>query len=729
MEERILSALERLGFATCDQVLKTARIFDSAERKTAKRVIAQLLDNGKIVLSARSKLALPEKAGIIKGKLIANAKGFGFVRPTEGSGEDIFIGERDMAGAAHGDEVLVKLNAINAGRGRRFKNSSRAGQNRSGEIIKIVSRGVTQIVGTYQNKGVYSCVVPDDVRFADEVFINKENDLGAKSGQKVCVKILRYPKRNDIAEGKIIEVLGDASDLKVSTLSIVRAFGYNEEFPPEVLEEAAKIPTKVTAEDLKGRKDYRKQMVFTIDGEDARDFDDAISLETSGENYLLYVHIADVANYVKQNGAIDKEAFRRGTSVYFPDYVLPMLPESLCNEMCSLKPNEDRLTLSVEMTIDKNGNVLDHKIYEGVIHSSYRMTYTKVTAILNGDTPLRKEYAKIVPMIEKMAELAKILIKRRDNMGQLDFDLAECQVVVNEKYETVDIRRKPRELSDRLIEQFMLITNEVVAKEFHNLDLPFVYRVHESPTPEGVTKFIDFASALGITLPKLSSESSPKVFQKILNDISGNEYETMVSKMMLRSMQKAVYFEKNMVHFGLACRDYCHFTSPIRRLADLTIHRIIKKYLHGEIGSENVGGIEEFVVRAAEQASVTERNADDVERAVDDLKKAEFMADKIGQEFDGLVSGAVESGIFVELENTVEGFVPLEDLPEDHYYFEEKRVRMVGRGHEFGLGQKIRVKLVSVDINLRRINFSVVESENVTKNVQNATFGAKKGKK
>ena len=716
MEQRIILALEKLGFATQDQILKTARVFDSAERKTAKRVIAELLDEGKIVLSARQKYALPERAGVFKGKLIGNAKGFGFVRPETG-GEDVFVGERDLNGAAHGDEVLVRINAK-----PKTRFGHKAGQNRSGEIVRIVARGTSRVVGVFENKGVYCCVVPDDTRFASEVFVAKENTMDAKSGQKVCVQITRYPQRNDIAEGKIIEILGDAGDVKVSTLSIIRAFGYDDVFPDEVLEEAAKIPTTILPADLKGRKDYRKQLVFTIDGEDARDFDDAISLEKQGEFYVLYVHIADVSHYVKRGGAIDKEAFRRGTSVYFPDHVIPMLPESLSNEMCSLKPDVDRLTLSVEMKIDKLGNVVSHNIFEGLIHSSYRMTYTKVTKILQKDPELCKEYAKIVPMLNQMAELTQILIKRRDNMGQLDFDLAECQVVVDENYKTVDIRRKPRDLSDRLIEQFMLITNETVARQFFHMNVPFVYRVHESPTPEGITRFSEFMGALGLK-ERVSAESGPKDFQKILLSVDGLPHETMVSKMMLRSMQKAIYYEKNMGHFGLACRDYCHFTSPIRRLADLTIHRIIKSVLKGEIGQNGFAALEEHVHLVGEQASVTERNADEVERAVDELKKAEFMSTKIGEVFDGVVSGAIESGVFVELENTVEGFIPLEDLPQDHYYFEERRVRLVGRGHEFALGQKIRVKVASVEIALARVNFVLAEdgdqnAENEAKNIK-----------
>lgn len=708
MEERILDALKKLGFATQDQIIKTARLFDASERKTAKRTIEDLVADGKIVLTARHKYALPEKAGIVKGKVIASAKGFAFVRPTEG--EDIYIAERDLNGAAHGDLVLVKIKSRNGGKyGKKFSTP----KSENGEVLRVLERGLSRVVGVFLSRGVYDCVVPDDLRFTNEIFIAKENINGAQKNQKVVVEITRYPKRNDIAEGKIVEILGDAGEAKVDTLAVIRAFGYDDVFPSEVLAEAAKIPTKLTEKDLEGRRDYRSQLVFTIDGEDARDFDDAISLKLTPDNcYELFVHIADVANYVKPNSAIDKEAFKRGTSVYFPDHVIPMLPEALCNEMCSLKPNQDRLALTCIMKINQKGNLEDYEVCESVIHSRYRMTYTKVTAILNGDPKLKKEYAEIVPMLEKMRDLTEILIKRRDNMGQLDFDLAETQIVVNDKYETVDVRQKPREMSDRIIEQFMLMANETIAKHFNQSKIPFVYRIHENPTEEGIHRFVDFASPLLPSLPHLSGEVQPKDLQKILLEVKDTPIENMISKAMLRSMQKAIYYEKNMGHFGLACRDYCHFTSPIRRLADLTIHRIIKMYLHGQISSGKVSALESYVHEAAEQASITEQKADEVERAVDQLKMAEFMSHKIGEIYSGTISGVIEAGVFVQLDNTIEGFIPAEMLPEDRYYFEEKRVRMVGKKQTFALGQKIRVKVFSVDVPETHINF-VLAPENV----------------
>lgn len=709
----VIDVLKRLKFATKEQVFKGIGAFSIESRIKAEKIISELIKNGDVVETARNKLALVKNVGIIKGEVAGNSRGFAFVIPIDKTDcEDLYVAERNLNGAVHGDIVLAKIIDKKSQKGRHKKNQS---LNRSGEIIKILKRGYSSIVGTFHNNGVYYSVVPDDARFAKDVFIQQDHTLSAQNGQKVVVEITRYPGRKDIAEGKIVEILGDASDYKVSTLSIVRNFGYSEEFPEDVIEESKKVPKEVKPKDIIGRKDYRKSICFTIDGDDARDFDDAISLKMDGELYCLFVHIADVSHYVSPTSAIGREAFKRGTSVYFPDYVIPMLPECLSNEMCSLQPNKDRLTLSLEMKINKNGEVVDYEIHEGIINSAFRMTYQKVTKILNKDDDLCKEYAIIVPMLDKMAELTKILIKRRDDMGQLDFDIAECQVVVDENYKTKDIIRKPRDLSDRLIEQFMLIANETIAKHFDKLNIPFVYRVHESPSEEGVKRFVEFTQALGLDGKKLTTSSRPKDFQKFLLESKNQLYETMVSKIMLRCMQKAVYFEKNLGHFGLACRNYCHFTSPIRRLADLTIHRIIKMTINGKLTQDKVASLEEYVHDVSEQASITERKADEVERAVDDLKKAEFMKDKIGQEFDAVISGVVESGIFVELNNTVEGFIDIDILPSDKYYYEERKIRLVGRKNIYILGAKLRVKLLSVDLPRAHINFGIVGKEDEKK--------------
>ena len=431
------------------------------------------------------------------------------------------------------------------------------------------------------------------------------------------------------------------------------------------------------------------------------------------EEYVLSVHIADVANYVKEGSQLDKEAFRRGTSVYFPDYVLPMLPKVLSNGICSLNPNEDRLAMSVVMKFDKFGNIKDYGMYEGVIRSNYRMTYTEVTKIFDGDQETKNKYIDVVPMLEKMAELAKILLKRRDDAGQLDFDLPEAQINVDSYGKITEIIKKPRNLSDRLIEQFMVITNEVIARHCSKINLPFVYRVHEDPTPERVSSFKAFIASFGLKLLAGNEGYKPMVFQKLLNQIKDTEFSKPISKIMLRSMQKARYAPENLGHFGLALKDYCHFTSPIRRYPDLVIHRIIKYMLRGELTANKLKVLEEFVVEASEQASITERNADEAERAVDDLKKAEYMLDKIGEVYEGNISGVTDGGVFVELDNTIEGYIYKENLPEDRYIFDETRYMLVGKRNRYMLGDRIAVRVANVDVNTRHIDFepAILEKE------------------
>ena len=523
-----------------------------------------------------------------------------------------------------------------------------------------------------------------------------------------------------MAQGKIIEVLGDAGDYKVTTLSIIRSFGLIEEFPQIVEDEAKKVAVPVSDDDIKNRKDYRNMMVVTIDGEDARDFDDAITVERRGSGYKLFVHIADVSHYVKENSVIDVEAFKRGTSVYFPDHVLPMLPVSLSNGMCSLNPNEDRFTLSVEIDFDENANILSHEIHKGVIRSSRRMTYTSVQKMIDGDAEEINKYEKEWNMLSIACELAKLLIIRRDKAGELDFDLPEAKIVVDNEGKVVEISKKPRGLADRLIEQFMVVTNEVVAGYFSKLEAPFVYRVHEIPTMEKIRNFKNFASGFGLVLHD-SNGATPKEFQRLLKQAKGETYFSALSKIMLRSMQKARYAPENLGHFGLALNNYCHFTSPIRRYPDLFIHRVISKIITGNINGNKLNELFEKADEASLQSSVTERNADEAERTVDDQKKAEFMADKIGEEYDAIVSGVSESGVFVELDNTVEGFIYREYLPNDYYTFEESKFMLTGRHNIFRIGDKLRVKLVKVDIITRHIDFILVDNAvntaNTSKNV------------
>lgn len=711
----LLDCLTKLKetYLTESQVIKAVQFDPHFDRNATKKMLMELVESGDVVITERHKFAVTSKSGVVRGVFCGNRNGYGFVEydPKE---EDIFIQECCVNGAVHGDTVLAKIKSPARGKGGR-NNFGR--HSKEGEIIRILKRKITTIVGTFSVSAGGGVIIPDDTRFCDQVFVSTENMMGAKTNQKVVAKILAYPARAQMAIGQIIEILGDANDLGVDTLSIIRSFGLTEKFPEAVIAEAKKVAVEPTAEALKGRTDYTKYLIITIDGEDAKDFDDAISLRKTEKGYTLFVHIADVSHYVKQDSELDKEAFNRGTSVYFPDMVLPMLPEVLSNKICSLMPNQKRLTLSVETDFDKFGNIKDYRINKGVIESAHRMTYTKVTKIFEGDKSLRAEYKDIVPMLEDMKTLAELLIKRRDNAGELDFNLPEVQIDMDEENKIKDIYRKPRNIADRLIEQFMVVTNEVVARHITNLDMPFVYRVHEVPSSEKMHNFNDFIKGIGLNLTIQEVEPKPRDVQKVLMTVKSRPMETVISNILLRAMQKAKYYEKPLGHFGLALKDYCHFTSPIRRYPDLIIHRIIKLVLDGKMDKRAFNYYSEFVVNASTQSSDRERLADEAERTVDDLKKAEYMKRFIGKEFDGMISGVTENGFFVQLENTVEGFVKTEDLPQDKYYYDENKYCMQGKNNTFRLGQKIKIKVFNSDVVTRKIDFVLAENWDISKKI------------
>lgn len=698
-------------YLTESQVVKHCGKSVNYNTATIRKLLGELVESGEVIITERGKYALTLRTSVVRGKFIGNIKGFGFVERADGSADDIFIPERRVNGAVNGDEVLVKVGAdkksfeFNRGRNRTSNRSS------EGEIIRILKRTVTTIVGTYEIIAGGGVVLPDDKRFADQVFIPLGKSLDAKVKQKVVVKIITYPARNQMAIGEIIEVLGYINDIGVDTLSIVRSYGLTEQFPENVINEANKVAVEPTEEDFKNRKDYRNELTITIDGEDARDFDDAIGLKKEGENYHLFVHIADVSHYVKQGGEIDKEAFNRATSVYFPDMVLPMLPEALSNNICSLNPNVDRLSLSVEIRFDKFGNIIDYEFFNGVINSDYRMTYTKVAGIYDGDKALIKEYKKIVPMLKDMHTLAELLIKRRKDKGELDFDLPEVQIDMDENNKIKEIRRKPRTMADRVIEQFMVVTNEVVARQMKNMDMPFVYRVHETPSPEKIHSFNDFVKGIGLNLTIPEQDTKPRDVQKVLTAAKGGAMQIVINSLLLRSMQKAKYSEIPLGHFGLALNDYCHFTSPIRRYPDLTIHRILKLVITGQMNNRNYDFYDDFVHTSAEQSSQRERLADEAERAVDDLKKAEYMLKFIGKEFNGFISGVIENGFFVQLDNTIEGFVSLDTLPEDGYYYDETKLALIGASNKFRLGQSVKIKMFNADLLTRKIDFVLADEK------------------
>ncbi len=688
-----------------------------------KRTLAKTLDNmakkGKLGKLKNGEYVLNFEPEVIKCTILGTSKDYAFARPVTNSKDkdnDIFVSVANLNDACHGDIAMVEVGV--SGKDRKYKREMPlvAKDKREGRVVQILERGYKVVVGIMSiNENGVATVLPDDRRFADSVYVAPDDINGAKTNTKVVLDVIDYPSPIKMARGRVREILGDPNDVRVTTLSIIRSFNLFEEFPEDVEAEAKRVAIPVEQDDKSHRKDYRDRQIITIDGDDARDFDDAISLTKNGDNYELGVYIADVSHYVRPGSKIDEEAFKRGTSVYFPDHVLPMLPVSLSNGICSLNPNEDRFVLAVEMTINPLGKVLDYSINKGIIKSSYRMTYTKVTKILEGDKEISNQYKDLCPMLFLMAELAKILITRRDNAGQLDFDIPEPEIILNDDGTVADIHRKPRELSDRIIEQYMVLTNEVVARHFDQLKAPFVYRVHETPTVERSNKFKAFAGSLGLKFCSSGKEPSPKDFQILLRESEGKDYSTALSKVMLRSMQKARYEVENLGHFGLALKDYCHFTSPIRRYPDLTIHRIITEMIEGKINQKRLKELESFVALSAERSSTTERNAEEAERTVDDQKATEFMQTKIGEVFDGVISGVSPNGFFVELDNTVEGFVSLERLPQGRYEYNESRYSISGVGKVYKMGDRIRVRVVSTDIVLRHVNF---ELENYHREVE-----------
>ena len=716
VQEHIINQMQKSKqtYFTLQEIVKMCGFARGFDTKIVHEELEKLVKADKLLLTSKHKYALTAKAtNVHKGEVIGTRQDYAFLR-CENLEDDVLCRERDLHGATHGDIVLFQLKNNAKRIGRKVKKAE-------AEVIKILERGVTSLVGTTRATVGGVLVIPDDTRFTDTVFVPMLSAKNVPENYKVVVKITVYPSRTTMAQGEITEILGDSTNFKVSTLAVVRSFNLTETFPENVQAEAKKVAVRPSVEELKKRKDIRNIKCITIDGEDARDFDDAISLEMKKNgNYYLGVHIADVSHYVKAGSALDQEAFLRGTSVYFPDMVLPMLPVELSNDVCSLNEKTDKLTLSVFMEMDKKGNVVHHEIAETYMESAHRMTYTEVTQIFENNQEMRAKYKDVVPMLDSMAQLAQILIEKREKEGNIDFNLPEVAFELNEAYEVVNIKRKPRTLSERLIEMFMVLTNEVIAKQMHELKAPFVYRVHETPTPEKIKAFKEYLQTFGLSLQASPDRVKPIDLQAVLHQVQGTETETIISSVMLKSMQKARYAPENLGHFGLALKNYCHFTSPIRRYPDLLIHRIIKHWLHGTLQGGTLQALQNYVVVASEQSSLTERRADEAERAVDDLKKAEFMSKHIGETYNGTITGVIESGIFVSLENTVEGFIYTEDLPQDHYIFEEKRYRLVGKKHAFALGKKLFVKVKEVDLVMRRVQFELAENEG--KNTENAMF-------
>jgi len=738
--DTIYSKIKQMGkhkFSFNDIAKHTGLQYGFDKRALSKTVDALVKDK-RLIRYKNGEFSVNEQEKLLKCTLLGTSKDYAFAREINGSkDDDIFISNVNLNDACHGDTVMVQVGV--SGKDRKYKRDmpfSGKGK-REGRVVEILERGFKVVVGimSISDRGV-ATVIPDDRRFTDSVFVAANDINGAENNQKVVLDILDYPSNLKMARGVVKEILGDPNDVRVTTLSIIRSFNLFEEFPEEVLKEAKKVSIPISEEKCDGRKDFRDRIIFTIDGDDAKDFDDAISLTVEDGVYNLGVYIADVSHYVKEGSKLDEEAFKRATSVYFPDHVLPMLPVELSNGICSLNPNEDRFVLAVEMKINTAGKILDYEINKGIIKSKYRMTYKKVTKILNGDKELTEQYKEIVPTIFEMNALAKILITRRDNAGQLDFNIPEPCIELNEDGTVKDIYKKPRDMSDRLIEQFMVLTNEVVARHFDKLNLPFVYRVHEVPVLLKVQKFRAFASSLGLKFTTQGTEPSPKDFQTLLKNSVNKDYSVALSKVMLRSMQKARYETENLGHFGLALKDYCHFTSPIRRYPDLVIHRIISDSITGNLDDKKLRKYEGFVNECAERSSTMERQAEEAERTVDAQKATEFMQTKIGEVYEGTISGVTENGIYVELENTIEGFIHIERLPDGRYEYDENHYMIRGNGKTYRLGNKNGIRVVSTDIVLRRIDFELAnfhkeiidDGERNRKTAVNISSGSNSGK-
>ncbi|AJY75047.1 ribonuclease R family protein [Paenibacillus beijingensis] len=772
---------------------------DASEFKTFLQMLNQLEEEGKILRSRTERYGVPERMNLLRGRIQAHAKGFAFLLPDEKDHPDVYIHANDLKSAMNGDTVLVRVTSQSEGGGRM-----------EGEVVRVVQRAVTQVVGTFENHEAFGFVMPDDKRINRDLFIPKEGFMGAVTGQKVVARIVAYPEGRSAAQGEIIEIIGHKDDPGVDILSIIRKHQLPEGFPDDVMAEAEAAPDSISEEEIvqQGRRDLRGKTIVTIDGEDAKDLDDAVNVERlENGNYLLGVHIADVGYYVRENSALDQEAFRRGTSVYLVDRVIPMLPHRLSNGICSLNPQVDRLTLSCEMEFDPNTlKRVRHDVFTSVIKTAERMTYANVRKILEEDEPeapvssesaapvgeegagsraagvklrtseedldnliawdeqwqsgydpeaererelekqrqrqerreekarLLERYATLVPTFKLMEELAMKLRRNRMKRGAIDFDFQESKIVVDEQGKAVGIVKRERSIAEQIIEEFMLAANETVAEHFHWLRVPFLYRIHENPDSEKLLHFLQFAANFGYVVKGKGNSVHPRALQTLLEEIRGTKEETVISTMMLRSMKQAKYDAESLGHFGLAAEFYSHFTSPIRRYPDLVIHRVIREVLEGggALSERRQEALQARMPDIAQHSSERERVAVDAERDTEQLKKCEYMLDKVGEEFSGMISSVTSFGIFVELENTVEGLIRLSDLNDDYYHFSEQHMVLIGErtSKVYRIGDEVKIRVARVNMDDHTIDFEMVDTKPRSgyKGVADAGFGGARSK-
>lgn len=664
-------------------------------------LLDELEAEGMLLKTKKDKYGIPERFNLLSGTIQVTKKGFAFLLVDDG--EDVFIPATELYTAMNGDIVLVKLTS-QADNGRRSE----------GKVERVIKRAHDQIVGTFEASKGFGFVVADNRSFTRDFYIHEKNTMNAETGDKVVVKITKYSEAQRNPEGKIIEILGKAGTNEAEIQSIIKMHGLPEEFPKKVLRQADRIDPAIPEEEIKRRKDFRDELIVTIDGFDAKDLDDAVHVKKlSNGNYELGVHIADVTHYVKERSKLDVEALKRGTSVYLVDRVIPMLPKVLSNGLCSLNPHEDKLTMSIVMEIDHQGKVQNQQIYESIIQSKERLTYTDVSDVIEEKTEGRdlSKYDYLKETFTYMKELKEILNKNRERRGMIDFNFPEAKILTDEEGKVLDIEMRERRVSNRIIEEFMLKANETIAEYMYWMELPFVYRVHENPKEEKIAEFNKLIHNFGYVIKGSQDGIHPREIQKLLKEVEGTKEEALINKMMLRSLKQAKYSPFNEGHFGLAAEYYCHFTSPIRRYPDLQIHRIIKESLNGKLTKSRIEELDSIVAQAADQSSKQERVAEKAERDTVDLKMAEYMSKFVGDIFDGFISSLTSFGMFIQLENTVEGLVRMVDLSDDYYIFDEPNMIYIGEHtkKKYHIGDELRVRVERVSIKEREIDFVIVD--------------------
>ncbi|MEK3696026.1 ribonuclease R [Paenibacillus sp. FSL R10-2199] len=691
---------------TYEELVSHFAIEDSEAFKAFESLLIELEKDGRIILTRNSRYGVPERMDLLRGRLQAHAKGFAFLIPDDRDHPDVYIHANDLKGAMNGDIVLIRITS-----------KSPSGGRMEGEVERILIRGVSQTVGVFQSLETYGFVLPDDKRINRDIFIPKQSFMGAVDGEKVVVRIVNYPEGRAAAEGEIIEILGHKDDPGVDILSVIRKHQLPEAFPAEVMTEAEQAPDSITDEEIiqQGRRDLRGLNIVTIDGADAKDLDDAVNVERlENGHYKLGVHIADVGYYVREGSELDKEAYDRGCSVYLVDRVIPMLPHRLSNGICSLNPQVDRLTMSCEMEFDEHMKVVKHDVFTSVIRTKERMTYSDVRKIVEDEDPeLLERYAPLIGDFRLMKEIAMKLRDARMRRGAVDFDFEESKIIVDEAGKAIDIVKRERSVAEQIIEEFMLAANETVAEHFHWLKVPFLYRIHEDPDPEKLQNFMAFAANFGYHVKGRGNSVHPRALQDLLEQIQGTKEQTVISTMMLRSMKQAKYDAESTGHFGLAAEFYSHFTSPIRRYPDLVIHRVMREVLEngGALTEKRHEYLASRMPDIAQQSSERERVAVEAERDTEQLKKAEFMQDKVGEEFDAMISSVTSFGMFIELDNTVEGLIRLSALSDDYYHFDEAHMALIGErtSKVFRIGDEVKIRVAKVNMDDHTIDFELVD--------------------